>query len=62
LKDPEHPDNPLHLGEIQWKGQQVVGPGSIHPNVNRYEVIDDTEIATISYDHILEAIKELKTN
>jgi hypothetical protein len=62
LKDPEHPDNQLHLGEIQWKGQQVVGPGSIHPNGNRYEVIDDTEIATISNDQILEAIKELKIN
>jgi hypothetical protein len=62
FKDPEHPDNPLHLGEIQWKGQQVVGPGSIHPNGKKYEVVNDTEIATISNDQILDAIKELKIN
>lgn len=54
--------NPLHLGEIQWKGQQVVGPGSIHPNGKRYEVIDDTEIATITRDQLVEAISTLKTS
>ena len=51
LEDPELKDSdgdPLHLGEVQALGQQVVGPGSTHPNGNRYEVINDAPIATIS--------------
>ena len=62
LRDLRHPDKPLHLGEIQCKGQQVVGPGSIHPNGNRYEVVDDSEIATISKKLLLEAIAGVKTS
>lgn len=46
LKDAD--GEPLHLGEIQSKGQQVVGANSIHPNGNRYELINDAPIATIS--------------
>ena len=61
-KDSKHHNKPLHLGEIQCKGQQVVGPGSIHPNGNGYEVIDDSEIATISKKLLLEAIAGLKTS
>jgi len=53
---------PLHLGEIQSKGQQVVGPGSVHPNGNRYEVIDDVEIAKITKEELLKATKNLKTS
>ncbi len=30
----------VHYGECQWKGQQIVGPGSLHPNQNTYEVIN----------------------
>ena len=51
LYDPELKDEdgePLHLGEIQSKGQQVVGPGSTHPNGNRYELINDALIMQIS--------------
>lgn len=44
---------PLHLGEIQSLGQQVVGPGSIHPNGNRYEVVNDAPILTISKADLL---------
>jgi hypothetical protein len=54
--------NPLHLGEIQWKGQQVVGPGSIHPNGKSYKIIDDVEIATITGDQLFAIIQPLKTS
>ena len=43
----------MHLGEIQSKGQQVVGPGSIHPNGNRYELINDAPIQKISKADLL---------
>jgi len=51
LKDED--GEPLHLGEIQSKGQQVVGPGSIHPNGNRYEIINDAPILKISKADLL---------
>lgn len=41
LEDPELKDldgDPLHLGEIQALGEQVVGPGSLHPNGNKISV------------------------
>lgn len=63
LEDPELKDgegDPLHLGEIQALGQQAVGPGSIHPNGNRYEVINDAPIASISKEALLAIIKPLK--
>lgn len=41
-----------HLGELQSKGQQVIGPGSLHPNGNRYEVTKDIPIATITEEDI----------
>ncbi len=56
LYDPELKDEdgePLHLGEIQSRGQQVVGPGSIHPNGNRYEIINDAPILKINKDDLL---------
>jgi putative DNA primase/helicase len=51
LKDED--GEPLHLGEIQSKGQQVVGPGSIHPNGNSYEIINDAPILKISKADLL---------
>ena len=27
-----------HLGELQSQGQQVIGPGSTHPNGNTYQI------------------------
>ena len=48
LKDPDNKNEPLHLGEIQSTGQQVVGPGSRHPNGNKYEPINDAPILSIS--------------
>jgi hypothetical protein len=63
LEDPELRDedgDPLHLGELQAQGQQVVGPGSIHPNGNRYEIIKDVPIATIAKDALLQILSPLK--
>ena len=40
------------LSDIQGEGKQVVGPGSIHPNGNNYEVIDDVDIAFIEYSEL----------
>ncbi len=63
LEDPELKDSegdPLHLGELQALGQQVVGPGSIHPNGNRYEVIKNLPIADITKDQLLQILAPLK--
>jgi len=43
------------LLDVQGDGKQVVGPESIHPNGNKYEVIDDSEIEFITHSE-LEAI------
>ena len=51
LKDED--GDPLHLGEIQSKGQQVVGVNSIHPNGNRYELVNDAPIMPISKADLL---------
>jgi putative DNA primase/helicase len=40
------------LADIQGDGKQVVGPESIHPNGNKYEVIDDFDITFLSYSEI----------
>ena len=37
------------LFDVQGEGKQVVGPGSIHPNGNTYEVINNCEIQPIAY-------------
>ena len=46
-----------HYGEVQSFGQQVVGPGSVHPNGCRYEIVKDHAIQAISYDQLLTAIE-----
>jgi hypothetical protein len=63
LEDPElkdSGDDSLHVGELQALGQQVVGPGSIHPNGNPYEVIKDLSIATIIKSDLLKILSPLK--
>jgi P4 family phage/plasmid primase-like protien len=40
------------LADVQGEGKQVVGPGSIHPNGNIYEVIEDNDISFLSYAEI----------
>ena len=47
----------LHLGEIQNKGQQVVGPRSIHPNGNSYVVLNDIPLTEITYEQLKSAIE-----
>jgi RecA-family ATPase len=46
-----------HLGEVQWKGQQVVGAGSIHPSGRTYQESDTKPIAEISASLIYECFK-----
>ena len=54
---------PLHLGEIQGPGTQVIGPGSIHQTTGKpYEAIDDSPIAALSLKVLHEAIEGLKTS
>lgn len=38
---------PLHLGEVQSRGFQAVGPGSIHPNGKAYQIVKDLPIAML---------------
>lgn len=58
LKD----ENDRHFGEIQFRGSQVIGPNSIHPNGNKYLIVKDEPIATISKQHIREILaKYIKT-
>lgn len=40
------------LADIQGEGKQVVGANSYHPNGNRYEVVDDSDISYIDYAEI----------
>ena len=49
-------DNEKHLGEIQSYGSQVVGAGSIHPNGNEYEVVDNVGIKDISLEKLNEVL------
>lgn len=42
------------------KGTIVIGPGSLHPSGNRYEVLEDIEITMIDFDFLLATIEELK--
>ena len=47
-----------HYGEVQSFGTQVVGPGSLHPNGNLYEVERGMPIVTIGIQDLTNAIKE----
>lgn len=48
---------PLHLGEIQTLGFQAVGPGSLHPNGNRYTVEVDEPIAEITWSELFSVLE-----
>lgn len=45
-----------HYGEIQSKGNQCIGPGSIHPSGNKYVILNDTQIKTITRNSLLEIL------
>lgn len=51
-----------HLGELQGEGQYVVGAGSTHPSGEIYEIKNNSEIVTISYDKFLEVFGEFIKN
>jgi len=38
--------------DVQGNGKQVIGPGSVHPNGNYYEVVKDVPIAFIEYEEL----------
>jgi hypothetical protein len=40
------------LFDVQGEGKQVVGAGCLHPNGNRYEVINNTDIASIGFSEL----------
>lgn len=40
--------NKENVGDIQAFGKQVVGPGSVHPNGNIYQVINDSPLAKVT--------------
>lgn len=46
-----------HYGEVQSFGTQVVGPGSTHPNGNKYEIEQDLEIVEIKLPDLIEFVK-----
>lgn len=45
------------LGDVQYKGKQVVGPNSTHPSGNKYEVVNDLEIAAVKAEEIRFALR-----
>ena len=47
-----------HLGEIQTLGFQAVGPGSLHPNGNRYVIEIDVPIAEICWNDLYEILAD----
>lgn len=47
--------------DIQGRGKQVVAPGSIHPNGNKYEVFKDCFISTIPYSKVKEVFEVEET-
>jgi phage/plasmid-associated DNA primase len=46
-----------HYGEIQGPGAQCVGPGSLHPTGNTYNIINDIDIAEISKEQLFAVLK-----
>ena len=53
--------NGKHYGEIQSKGNQCLGPGSLHPSGNKYEIDIDNNIQNISKEKLLDLVSEYTT-
>jgi len=51
--------NQKHLGELQSNGQQVIAPGSIHPNGQPYKIINNHEITSITKEDIQKLPNEI---
>ena len=47
-----------NVGHIRWQRGQVVGPGSTHPNGNKYEIAKNLPIREIKGTQIIELFKE----
>ncbi len=47
--DFSHPDKTHHIGELQGKGSQGVGAGSLHPSGEKYILIKDLPIIEIDF-------------
>jgi len=60
LRDPDNEEEFLHLGEVQSKGNYAIGPNSIHISGKKYEIIDDSPIATLKYEDLIEILKPLR--
>jgi phage/plasmid-associated DNA primase len=52
-----------HLGELQGSGTMVVGPGSIHPSGEIYDLREDIEIIEVKYEEFFKIFgKYIKQN
>jgi hypothetical protein len=47
-----------HYGEVQFTGSYVVGPNSIHPSGNKYEIKNDEDIATITEEELRSVVEK----
>lgn len=50
-----------HYGEVQYQGQQVIGPGSTHPSGNKYTIVRDLPIAKITAKKLITTLKPYLT-
>lgn len=50
-------DKDKHFGEVQYSGSQCLGPGSLHPNGNTYEVLYNEDIKQISKEELMNVLK-----
>jgi P4 family phage/plasmid primase-like protien len=46
-----------HYGEIQSKGNQCLGAGSVHPSGTNYAIINDSPITTVTKKQLLDVLK-----
>jgi len=44
------------IGDVQWKGKQVIAPGSTHENGNKYQALNNKKIAEVKAEQIIAAI------
>jgi hypothetical protein len=61
LKDKDNDTEFLHLGEVQSMGNYAIGPNSLHYSGKRYKIIDNSPIAKLSYQELIEILKPLRT-
>ncbi len=54
-------DKGNHYGEVQWQGQQVIGPGSIHPSGKKYTIVRDRPVAKVTRRQLITALKPYLT-